>query len=79
MHAYLRRTGVIRRSRAGSSQTMGIGKSQARLVTDKPSVTFQDVAGAEEAKQELGEIVEFLRQPQKFAELGAKIPRGPCY
>lgn len=53
--------------------------SQARLVTDKPSVTFQDLAGAEEAKQELEEIVEFLRQPQKFAKLGAKIPRGPCY
>jgi len=67
---------MIRRSRNGLSQAMGIGKSQARLVTDKPSVTFQDVAGAEEAKQELEEIVEFLREPGKFAKLGAKIPRG---
>ena len=67
---------MIRRSRSGLSQVMGIGKSQARLVTDKPSVTFQDVAGAEEAKQELVEIVEFLREPEKFARLGAKVPRG---
>jgi len=67
---------MIRRSRGGLTQAMGIGKSQARLVTESPSVTFQDVAGADEAKQELEEIVEFLREPQKFAKLGAKIPRG---
>ena len=67
---------MLRRSRGGLNQALGMGKSQARLVTDKPSVTFQDVAGAEEAKQELHEIVEFLREPQKFAKLGAKIPRG---
>ena len=67
---------MFRGARGGLNQTMKIGKSQARLVTDKPSVTFEDVAGVEEAKQELAEIVEFLKYPQKFAKLGAKIPRG---
>lgn len=67
---------MIRRTRGGIGQAMNIGKSQARMVENRPSVTFDDVAGAEEAKQELVEIVEFLRYPQKFAELGAKIPRG---
>ena len=67
---------MMRRTRGGISQAMSIGKSQARMVENRPSVTFDDVAGAEEAKQELAEIVEFLRFPQKFAELGAKIPRG---
>ena len=67
---------MIRGARGGINQAMKIGKSQAQVVTDKPSVTFEDVAGVEEAKQELAEIVEFLRYPQKFAKLGAKIPRG---
>jgi len=67
---------MMRRTRGGLNQALGIGKSQARLVENRPSVTFDDVAGAEEAKQELAEIVEFLRYPQKFAKLGAKIPRG---
>jgi len=67
---------MLRRARGGIGQMMSIGKSRAKLVVDPPSVTFDDVAGADEAKQELAEIVEFLRTPQKFAQLGAKIPRG---
>ncbi len=58
---------MMRRTRGGINQALGIGKSQARMVENRPSVTFDDVAGAEEAKQELAEIVEFLRYPQKFA------------
>ena len=67
---------MMRGARGGLNQAMKIGKSQARALTNKPSVTFEDVAGVEEAKQELAEIVEFLKYPQKFAKLGAKIPRG---
>ena len=68
---------MIRGARGGINQAMQIGRSRARLVTEnRPNVTFDDVAGAEEAKQELAEIVEFLRYPEKFAKLGAKIPRG---
>ena len=68
---------MIRRTRGGIGQAMSIGKSQARMVENRPSVTFDDVAGAEEAKQELVEIVEFLRYPQKFADWGPKY-RGEC-
>ena len=67
---------MLRRARGGIGQMMSIGKSRAKLVVDRPSVTFDDVAGADEAKQELAEIVEFLRTPEKFAKLGAKLPRG---
>jgi cell division protease FtsH len=68
---------MLRRTRGGINQAMTIGKSQARLVMEnRPQVTFDDMAGAEEAKQELVEIVEFLKQPEKFARVGAKIPRG---
>ena len=68
---------MFRRARGGVNQMTGIGQSKARLsVLNKPSVTFDDVAGVEEAKEELAEIVEFLRYPQKFTKLGAKIPRG---
>ena len=68
---------MIRRSRGALSQMMSIGKSPARNVSEnKPDVTFDDMAGAEEAKQEMEEIVEFLRYSEKFAKLGAKIPRG---
>ena len=66
---------MISRARGGISQAMSVGKTQARVAAPPP-VTFDDVAEVEEAKQELAEIVTFLRYPQKFAKLGAKIPRG---
>ncbi len=62
---------------AGGGGIMGVGKSRARMLTqDSRRVTFEDVAGIDEAKQELEEIVEFLRSPQKFQVLGGKIPKG---
>ena len=68
---------MFSRSRGGVNQVMNIGKSKARVaVIDRPTVTFDDVAGVEEAKQELSEIVQFLQYPEKFTSLGAKIPRG---
>jgi len=55
---------------------MGFGKSKARLIADNKKVTFADVAGIDEAKEELSELVEFLRNPMKYNEIGAKVPRG---
>ncbi|MEQ9126015.1 MAG: ATP-dependent metallopeptidase FtsH/Yme1/Tma family protein, partial [Alphaproteobacteria bacterium] len=67
----------MRHMQSGGGRAMGFGKSKARLLTEKAGrVTFEDVAGIEEAKGELSEIVEFLRDPQKFQRLGGKIPKG---
>ena len=68
---------VLRQTQSGNNQAMSFGRSRARLIAgDKPAVTFADVAGVEEAKQELSEIVEFLKFPEKFVALGARIPKG---
>ena len=68
---------VFRQAQGSNNQAMSFGKSRARMFSgDHPTVTFDDVAGAEESKEELKEIVEFLREPQKFIQLGARIPKG---
>ncbi len=64
------------RSMQGGGKAMGFGKSKARLVSENNKVTFADVAGIDEAKEELKEIVDFLRDPLKFQKLGGKIPKG---
>jgi cell division protease FtsH len=67
----------MRQMQAGGGKAMSFGKSKARLMNeDKNKVTFKDVAGVDEAKEELREIIEFLREPQKFNKLGGKIPKG---
>ncbi len=67
----------MRQSQGANNQAMAFGKSRARMLTsDKPTVTFDDVAGAQEAKEELEEIVAFLREPEKFVNFGARIPKG---
>ena len=68
---------MMRQAQGTNNQAMSFGKSRARVFTsNRPTVTFDDVAGVEEAKEELAEIVEFLKYPEKFASLGARIPRG---
>ncbi len=68
---------ILRQTQSGNNQAMSFGRSRARMIAgDKPAVTFADVAGVEEAKQELTEIVEFLKYPEKFVALGARIPKG---
>ena len=68
---------VFRQAQGSNNAAMSFGKSRARMFTgDQPTVTFDDVAGVEEAKEELHEVVEFLREPEKFISLGARIPKG---
>ena len=68
---------IFRQAQGSNNAAMSFGKSKARMFTgDHPTVTFLDVAGVEEAKEELKEVVEFLREPQKFIALGARIPKG---
>ncbi|MGH7705238.1 MAG: ATP-dependent zinc metalloprotease FtsH [Candidatus Dormibacteria bacterium] len=68
---------MLRQSQSGNNQALSFGRSRARLIAgDKPEVTFADVAGVDEAKQELTEVVEFLKYPERFTALGARIPKG---
>src|SRR5687767_1542802 len=68
---------MMRQAQGSNNQALSFGKSRARLFTgNKPTITFADVAGVDEAKQELTEVVEFLKYPDKFNALGARIPRG---
>ena len=68
---------LLRQAQGSNSQALSFGKSRARMFTgDQPTVTFEDVAGVEEAKEELYEVVEFLKEPEKFISLGARIPKG---
>ncbi len=68
---------LTQQSQGGGNRVMSFGKSRAKLHTDeKKKITFAEVAGADEEKEELGEIVDFLKQPRRFIELGARIPKG---
>jgi cell division protease FtsH len=68
---------IMRQAQGAGNQAFSFGKSRARMFSgDRPTITFGDVAGNDEAKQELQEVVEFLKEPEKFAALGARIPRG---
>jgi cell division protease FtsH len=68
---------LLRQFQGANNQALAFGKSRARMYTgDQPSVTFEDVAGVDEAKEELQEVVEFLKEPEKFVQLGARIPKG---
>ena len=67
----------LKQMQGGGRQALSFGKSRAKLMANgKNKITFADVAGVEEAKEELKEIIEFLREPQRFRKLGGKIPKG---
>ena len=68
---------IFRQAQGSNNAAMAFGKTRARMFSgEHPTVTFEDVAGVEESKQELAEVVEFLKEPQKFIQLGARIPKG---
>lgn len=67
----------LRQMQSGQNRALGFGRSRAKIILEnKPSATFNDVAGVEEAKQELQEVIEFLKEPRKFTRLGGRIPKG---
>jgi cell division protease FtsH len=67
----------LRQMQSGQNRALGFGRSRAKIMLEnKPSATFNDVAGVEEAKQELQEVIEFLKEPRKFTRLGGRIPKG---
>ena len=67
----------MRQMQGGGGKAMSFGKSRAKMLNqDQIKVTFADVAGCDEAKEEVGEVVDFLREPKKFQNLGGKIPKG---
>ena len=68
---------IFRQAQGSNNAAMAFGKSKARMFSgEHPTVTFEDVAGIDESKDELKEVVEFLKEPQKFIQLGARIPKG---
>ncbi len=70
---------MIRQMQSGGNKALSFGKSRARLLSmQQKKITFKDVAGVDEAKEELREIIEFLREAQKFQKLGGRIPKGVC-